>query len=106
MTDNIYIGGALAVAVLLLFLGSLSGAAILGGLSVSTMFTLVMIPALFSLWVDFLEWWRPGQTAAAVQAFAEMSGLQEGGGNGAAPQGPNGAPAGSQAHAEAGRKQV
>ena len=73
------------------------GAAILGGLAVATMFTLVMIPALLSLWVDFLEWARPGHTAASVQAFAEMSGLQGNGSNGSARQGTNGVPAGSEA---------
>ena len=80
------------------------GAAILGGLSVSTLFTLVMIPALFSLWVDFLEWARPGQTEASVQAFAEMSGLG-GGGNGAAAS-TNGAPAGSQAQTDVREKRI
>ncbi|MBI3127978.1 MAG: efflux RND transporter permease subunit [Candidatus Tectomicrobia bacterium] len=79
------------------------GSAVLGGLAVATLFTLVMIPALLSLWVDFLEWARPGQTAASVQAFAEMSGLGGDGTNGSAREGANGVPAGAESKRGEGR---
>ncbi len=50
------------------------GSAILGGLTVSTLFTLVLVPALFSLWVDFLEWLRPAALAAVA---AQAGGVRE-----------------------------
>ncbi len=40
------------------------GSALLGGLATSTVFTLVLIPVLFSLWVDLVERVRPRAAAA------------------------------------------
>ena len=40
------------------------GAAVLGGLATSTLFTLLLIPIVFSLWVDFQSWLWPGAVAA------------------------------------------
>jgi len=36
------------------------GSAVLGGLATSTLFTVLLIPIIFSLWVDFQSWLRPG----------------------------------------------
>ncbi len=43
------------------------GSAVLGGLVVSTFFTLVLVPVVFSLWVDFLGFVRPRSVAAAPE---------------------------------------
>ena len=55
------------------------GSAVLGGLAMSTIFTLLLIPVVFSLWVDFLALIRPASFAAAPAA---------------APSGASGAPSG------------
>jgi HAE1 family hydrophobic/amphiphilic exporter-1 len=44
------------------------GSAVLGGLAMSTIFTLLLIPVVFSLWVDFLAFIRPASFAAAAAA--------------------------------------
>jgi len=66
------------------------GSAVLGGLATSTVFTLLLIPVLLSLWVDFQEWLRPARFFAlergAAGGEAAGSGLawgEDGGGNGA-----------------------
>ena len=46
------------------------GSAVLGGLAMSTLFTLLLIPVVFSLWVDFLEFIRPAGFAAAAPSGA------------------------------------
>ena len=50
------------------------GSAVLGGLAMSTLFTLLLIPVVFSLWVDFLEFIRPAGFAAAAAAPSGASG--------------------------------
>lgn len=42
------------------------GSAILGGLSLSTIFTLVLIPVVFSLWVDFVGWCKSSEPGGAI----------------------------------------
>ncbi len=42
------------------------GSAVLGGLAMSTIFTLLLIPVVFSLWVDFLALIRPASFAAGA----------------------------------------
>ena len=42
------------------------GSAVLGGLAMSTLFTLLLIPVVFSLWVDFLALIRPASFAAGA----------------------------------------
>ncbi len=49
------------------------GSAVLGGLAMSTIFTLLLIPVVFSLWVDFLALIRPASFAAGA-AVASPSG--------------------------------
>ena len=49
------------------------GSAVLGGLAMSTIFTLLLIPVVFSLWVDFLALIRPASFAAGG-AVASPSG--------------------------------
>ena len=50
------------------------GSAVLGGLAMSTLFTLLLIPVVFSLWVDFLAFIRPASFAAAAAAPSGASG--------------------------------
>ncbi|MCY3823802.1 MAG: efflux RND transporter permease subunit [Nitrospinae bacterium] len=50
------------------------GSAVLGGLAMSTIFTLLLIPVVFSLWVDFLALIRPASFAAAAAAPSGASG--------------------------------
>ena len=52
------------------------GSAVLGGLAMSTLFTLLLIPVVFSLWVDFLEFIRPAGFAAAAAAPSGASGAR------------------------------
>ncbi len=44
------------------------GSAVLGGLAMSTIFTLLLIPVVFSLWVDLLAFIRPASFAAGTTA--------------------------------------
>ena len=50
------------------------GSAVLGGLAMSTLFTLLLIPVVFSLWVDFLALIRPRSFASAAAAPSGASG--------------------------------
>lgn len=50
------------------------GSAVLGGLAMSTLFTLLLIPVVFSLWVDFLALIRPRSFATAAAAPSGASG--------------------------------
>ncbi len=63
------------------------GAAVLGGLATSTVFTLLLIPVVFSLWVDFQEKFMPASVNAisrgGVNGYPGEAGLSWGG-NGAA----------------------
>ena len=43
------------------------GAAVLGGLATSTVFTLILIPVIFSLWVDFQEKLRPARLRSSMR---------------------------------------
>ncbi len=56
------------------------GSAVLGGLATSTLFTLLLVPVVFSLWVDFLGLVRPG--GAARRFEATLSAASGAGGNG------------------------
>ncbi|MEE9257033.1 MAG: efflux RND transporter permease subunit, partial [bacterium] len=42
------------------------GSAVLGGLATSTVFTLLLIPVVFSLWVDIQEWAMPSRKFAGA----------------------------------------
>ncbi|MEE9240183.1 MAG: efflux RND transporter permease subunit [bacterium] len=62
------------------------GSAVLGGLATSTVFTLILIPVIFSLWVDLLEKVRPARALAGAGAGTGKTGISwadGGGGNGA-----------------------
>ena len=66
------------------------GSAILGGLATSTLITIVLIPVIFSLWVDLLGWLRPSKLGPPAfgrggqePAFATPGGRTGGGANGA-----------------------
>lgn len=65
------------------------GSAVLGGLATSTVFTLILIPVVFSLWVDLIEKFRPARSYAdtetgGIQDATEAGiGWANGGGNGA-----------------------
>ena len=50
------------------------GSAVLGGLAMSTIFTLLLIPVVFSLWVDFLALIRPASFAAVAASPSGASG--------------------------------
>jgi HAE1 family hydrophobic/amphiphilic exporter-1 len=64
------------------------GSAVLGGLATSTVFTLILIPVIFSLWVDFIDKVRPARVRSG--AGGPRVGWPGGGGE-------NGAPAGRKA---------
>jgi HAE1 family hydrophobic/amphiphilic exporter-1 len=64
------------------------GSAVLGGLATSTVFTLILIPVIFSLWVDFMNKVRPARAHAG--SGGPRVGWPGGGGE-------NGAPAGRKA---------
>ncbi len=64
------------------------GAAVLGGLATSTLFTLILIPVVFSLWVDFLGFLRPASVAAAQAAPEASSPPAPGGGGNGLPAAP------------------
>jgi len=63
------------------------GAAVLGGLATSTVFTLILIPVIFSLWIDLQEKLRPNRFMSIMRG-GEKGHSGEGdlawGGNGAA----------------------
>ena len=58
------------------------GAAVLGGLATSTLFTLLLVPVVFSLWVDFLGFLRPGAVAPPKRVETSVA-AASGAGNGA-----------------------
>jgi len=77
------------------------GSAVLGGLATSTVFTLLLIPVVFSLWVDIQEWAMPSRKfAGAGGEMAESLGESRFGWEGG--DGGKGAPTDVEVDTEAG----